>query len=104
MNGNHFAGYLEMVSVIAIELMLARLNRDDAGSWRVVLRRWVRRFLGPKIVVRLLLVIMVIGLILSHSKMANTAFFASMFIAGFIGLFAFRSVNRSVVFSLPLCF
>lgn len=96
-NRNHFAGYLEMSAALAIGLMLARLNKGDAASWRSVLRRWIHTLLGLKVVIRISLVIIVIGLILSSSRMGNTAFFGAMFLAGLVGLYAFRSTNKSVV-------
>ena len=40
---------------------------------------------------------MVIGLILTQSRMGNIAFFSSMFVAGGIGLILFRRTSRAVV-------
>jgi len=95
-NRNHFAGYLEMALALGIGLMLARLNPSEPASWRVVARRWIRTLLGPKVIIRVLIVILVIGLILSRSRMGNTAFFGALFFAGIIGLLAFRRYNKSV--------
>jgi O-antigen ligase len=53
--------------------------------------------LGEKARTRIYLALMVIGLILSQSRMGNTAFFASMMISGFIGLLLFRKSSRGVV-------
>ena len=43
---------------------------------------------------------MVIALVLTHSRMGNTAFFSSLFIAGAIGLICSKYATRSVVILL----
>ena len=96
-NRNHLAGYLEMTLAVGIGLMIASLYQSDAQTWRENARRVVETLLGPKLRIRICLALMVIGLILTHSRMGNTAFFASMMIAGFIGLFLFRKSGRGVV-------
>lgn len=96
-NRNHFAGYLEMTLAIGLGLLIANLETTKANTWREHLRRLTKTFLGPKIQVRVCLALMVIGLILSHSRMGNTAFFASMMIAGAVGLLLFRKSGRGVV-------
>lgn len=94
---DHFAGYLEMALAAGIGLLMADLNRNGAGSWRQSLRRWINVILGPKAIVRICLVLMVIALIMSHSRMGNTAFFSSMLVAAVIGLTIFRQSSRGVV-------
>lgn len=96
-NRNHLAGYLEMTLAIGIGLLIADLNRDAAPNWRERLRRWVNLFLGQKAIIRICLALMVIGLILTHSRMGNTAFFGSMLLAALIGLIIFRRSSRGVV-------
>jgi len=96
-NYNHLAGYLEMSLAIGIGLLISHLNPNASVSWRETARRWIKTLLGPKARVRIMLVIMVIGLIVSRSRMGNTAFFASMMIAGVICLLMFRRYNWSVV-------
>jgi len=97
-NRNHFAGYLEMTLAIGLGLLIAHLESSSANTWREHLRRITKTLLGPKVQIRVCLALMVIGLILSHSRMGNTAFFASMLIAGMIGLLLFRNSGRGVVF------
>lgn len=96
-NRNHLAGYLEMALAIGIGLLIANLEQGRAATWRANLRRWITTLLGPKARLRIYLALMVIGLIMTRSRMGNTAFFSSMMIAGTIGLLLFRQSSRSVV-------
>lgn len=79
-NRNHLAGYLELTLAAGIGLLLAL---RQVGRFR-----WAGLFdtmMGPKMRLRLALIIMVIGLVMTHSRMGNTAFFSSLLLAG--GLF-----------------
>ncbi|MBY6210495.1 O-antigen ligase family protein [Microbulbifer agarilyticus] len=55
---------------------------------------------GGKAVLRLCLAMMVIGLVMSHSRMANAAFFASVSIVGALGLLLIRNRSRSLTILL----
>jgi len=96
-NRNHLAGYLEMCLALGLGLLIANLEDNRAVSWREFFRRVISTLLGEKARTRVYLALMVIGLILSQSRMGNTAFFASMAISGFVGLVLFRKSSRSVV-------
>jgi len=99
-NSNNFAGYLEMIIAIGVGLLIASFIPDEANSWKGRLRRLLQLLISPKAIVRLSLVIMVIALVLSRSRMGNTAFFSSLFIAGTIGLILSRHAPRSVAILL----
>ncbi|KAF0281246.1 O-antigen ligase family protein [Spiribacter roseus] len=79
-NRNHLAGYLEMTLACGIGLMLA-LREDRDFRWHHL----AELLIGPKARIRLALIIMVIALVMSHSRMGNTAFFSSLIVMG--GLF-----------------
>lgn len=79
-NRNHLAGYLEMTLACGIGLLLA-LRDGRPFSWKSVLEL----LMGPKARLRLALVIMVIALVMTRSRMGNAAFFASLLMTG--GLF-----------------
>ncbi|MEN8219593.1 MAG: O-antigen ligase family protein [Pseudomonadota bacterium] len=89
-NRNHLAGYLEMCLAVGMGLLIAQLRDSDNTTWRQRLRSLVAWVLSDKMRLRLYLVMMVIALVLTRSRMGNTAFFASMMIAGVIGLILFR--------------
>lgn len=93
-NRNHFAGYMELCLAVGIGYMIATL-KDDAVSWRDLGRRILEAFLGTKARVRIGLVIMVAALVMTHSRMGNTAFFASMTLAGIIALALGKRASKS---------
>jgi len=99
-NRNHLAGYLELCLSVGIGFMMASLNDKSSQSWRDVSRRLLSGLLGVKARVRISLVIMVAALVMTHSRMGNTAFFASLSITGFIALVLSRHASRATVILL----
>jgi putative inorganic carbon (HCO3(-)) transporter len=99
-NRNHLAGYLELCLAVGIGLLIAQLTDSTSTTWRQRLRSVISWLLSEKMRLRLFLVIMVIALVLTRSRMGNTAFFASMMIAGVIGLLFSRHATRSTVILL----
>lgn len=97
-NRNHLAGYLEMCLATGIGLLMAGLPSSGADiSWRERSRRLLRAMLGGKARIRLFLVIMVIALVMTRSRMGNSAFFISMGISALIGFVIYRKASRSLV-------
>lgn len=99
-NRNHLAGYLEMALACGIGLLLA-LRDGKPFSWSNL----IELLLGPKARLRLALVIMVIALVMTRSRMGNAAFFASLLLVG--GLFVLiekenRLRNSLILASLVL--
>jgi len=100
-NRNHFAGYLEMCLSVGIGLLIAQLGKGSfPDTWRQRFQMVLAWILSQKMVLRLSLILMVTALVLSHSRMGNTAFFASIFIAGTIGLILSRQASRATVILL----
>lgn len=93
-NRNHLAGYLEMALALGIGLLLAQ-STHYSGSWRERARQFITMLLSSKVALRLLLAVMVIALVMTHSRMGNTAFFASMSIAGVLALILMKHKTRS---------
>jgi len=99
-NRNHLAGYLEMSLACGIGLLLAMRSRRP-----MTLRNVIELLMGTKAKIRLSLVIMVIGLVLTHSRMGNGAFFSSLVVVG--GLFVLankenRKRNSLILVSILL--
>jgi len=99
-NRNHLAGYLEMALAIGIGLLIASLTGGGAETWRQRLRDFIKLLFSAKMRLRVYLAVMVIALVLTRSRMGNTAFFASLMIAGVIGLVLSRHATRSTVILL----
>ena len=96
-NPNHLAGFLEMNLALGIGMLVAQLHRHPAGNWREFMRRSIDTILSRKFRLRLYLAIMVIGLVLTRSRMGNTAFFSSLLLCGSLGMILQQRVTRSAV-------
>lgn len=93
---NHFANYLLLCLSAGIGLMVTTLQSNQGGSRRDVMRSILSALLGSKALIRISLGIMVIALVMSHSRMGNTAFFASMTIIGVLALVIITNRSRSL--------
>ncbi len=96
-NANHLAGYLEMCIALGVGLILADMSTTPAADWRESARRLLNTILGDKARVRVALIIMVIGLVLSKSRMGNIAFFSSLLIAGGYYVLVVRRASVGVI-------
>ena len=99
-NRNHFAGFLEMSLAIGIGLLIAGLSDRSADTWKKFLRLTLEWILSPKMVLRLALCVLVIALTTTHSRMGNAAFFASLLVAGAVGIALSRYATRNTVLLL----
>lgn len=97
---NHYGNFMVMCLCLGIGLLVASLNRSSGGKLKDRLKNFINMLLGGKAVLRLCLAMMVIGLVMSHSRMANAAFFASLSIAGALGLLLIRNRSRSLTILL----
>ena len=96
-NRNHLAGLLEMSLAVGIGLMVGQLDDRPRRSWRDFLHDTATLLLSGKAMLRLVLVIMVVALVMTRSRMGNTAFFASLLVAGALGLALSRHAPRGTV-------
>lgn len=94
---NHLAGYLEMCLAIGIGLLISQLKTGSSQGWREQLRRGIDTLLGPKMRLRLYLALMVIALVLTRSRMGNTAFFISLPLCGFVMMALQRKFNKGAI-------
>jgi len=99
-NRNHLAGYLEMVLAVGIGLLISNLSNERSRDWRDRLRRLSETLLSPKALIRVTLIVICIGLILTKSRMGNAAFFSSLIISGLLFLLIARHATRSTTIFL----
>ncbi len=96
-NRNHLAGFLEIALAVGIGLLIADLEDTGRRSWRRFARDVASVVLSRKAPLRIFLIVMVIALVMTRSRMGNTAFFSSLLVAGAIGLVLSRHATRSTV-------
>jgi putative inorganic carbon (HCO3(-)) transporter len=103
-NRNHLAGYLEMAIALGVGLLVTQilLSKDYFAGFRASLRNVMFTMLSGKARLRVFLALMVVALVLSHSRGGNTAFFASLGICGVAGLWLYRKHHKAK--SLALLF
>lgn len=91
---NNFAGYLELTLAMGIGLMIAKLDSRPAVNWRQLMHGWLALLLGEKALLRVSLIIMVVGLVASRSRMGNSAFLASLLITGVLAVIVMKYITR----------
>jgi O-antigen ligase len=96
---NSMAGYLCMCLSVGVGLMLARLGASPKiePTWKARLRAAIEFVLSPKMRLRMLLVIMVIALVLTRSRMGNAAFFVAMLVVGLAGVVLARKTAPQTI-------
>ncbi len=98
-NRNHFAGYLEMALAISIGLMMTSETRFF-GNAQKKFRQSIELLLSKKAIIRLAIIIMVIALVLSRSRMGNSAFFISLLGCGSLTLLLMPKKSNSLIILL----
>lgn len=98
-NRNHFAAYMVIALSMGIGLMVAQLG-DPARSWRELLRNLLDTIVSGKAGLRLLLIVLVIALIMTRSRMGNMGFFISLTGTAVIWAILSRRLSRGLVIFL----
>ncbi len=93
---NHLANYLMLVLTMGIGLIITELHSTPSRNWAVRLNRWVTAILSIKMMIRLSLIIMVIALVMTRSRMGNSAFFATTVIGGLVALTLYKNRPRAL--------
>ena len=99
-NRNHYAAYLTMCLSVGIGVLIASLSGEKHRSWGLFFRDLMQWIITPKMALRLGLVIMVIALVLTRSRMGNSSFFISLLVTGLIGLLLAKRATKSMVILL----
>lgn len=94
-NRNHLAGLLEMTLALGVGLLIAGRFSSPGGNWRDWLRGAATFLLSDKAPLRIAVVIMAIGLVLTRSRMGNAGFAVSLSITGAVYLLLARSSRFS---------
>ena len=91
-NPDHLAGYMELTLSAGLGWLLSQLGggaADPHAHWRTRVVAALTFMMSAKLLLRLLLVVLVIALVMTHSRMGNAVFFVSLAITG--ALVAVRS-------------
>ena len=99
-NRNHYAAYLTLCLSVGIGVLIANLSGAKPQSWGRFFRNLMQWIITPKMALRLGLVVMVIAVVLTRSRMGNSSFFVSLLITGVVGLVLARHATKSMVILL----
>ena len=98
-NQNHLAGYLEMCAGMGVGLLIYQFRAGEKlDNWRDRLSKALEGLLSAKVLVRLSLIVIVIGLIMTRSRMGNSAFFGAVVIGGFAWLVLTKRTTKMTMF------
>jgi O-antigen ligase len=98
-NFDHLAGYMELCLSAGFGLMLASLGsgKEERTDWQRRLVQALTFLMSKKMVLRLLLVVMVIALVLTRSRMGNGAFFASLLLTAVLCALRSHKLRRTAL-------
>ncbi len=101
-NRDHLAGYLEMALALGIGLMLTMLSnsRNFILNWKQRIREISELLLGSKARLRIILILLCLGLVLTHSRGGNISFFISLGVTGILFLAIARNKPRATTIFL----
>lgn len=88
---NFLANYLAMCLALGIGVLISELKIKNRQKTPIQLLRDLSRImLSNKVALRLALIIMIVGLILTRSRMGNSAFFIALALVSFFSIFFYR--------------
>ena len=93
---NHFANFIMLCLSAGTGLIIASLNNNQSMSSRDWFRAIVTSLLGNKALVRICLAIMVIALVMSRSRMGNTAFFTALTLVSIYAMFVDKKRSKGL--------
>ena len=95
-NRNHLAGYLVLTLACGVGLMIAGFKRGQFRNIKDFIRAFIGAIISGKGALRIGLVIMVIGLVLTRSRMGNSSFGIGLAVAGTI-ILLMSSVSKKTI-------
>ncbi|MBF0383058.1 MAG: O-antigen ligase family protein [Magnetococcales bacterium] len=97
-NRNHFANFLVINLSIGIGLIISGLNNEQQNNTtnKQKIVSFLRVLLSYKTPLRILLVIIVIGIILSRSRMGNISIVASLSFGSIFAFYSFKNKRRII--------
>ena len=96
-NRNHYANLLVLSLSAGFGLLLAQMDLRGASNMRQRLRSFLQAVLGPKARLRIYMVVTVIALVLTRSRMGNASFFAALTLVGLFAWWRLRLPSRPLM-------
>jgi O-antigen ligase len=98
-NRNHFAHLAVMSASVGIGVLMTLMLKSHsmASTWRGHLRDLLRALLGPKGRLRLALIVIVIALVMTRSRMGNASFFIALLSMSVVALAVLRPLPKKIL-------
>ena len=95
---NFLANYLALSLCLGIGVLVGELKRGiniPNQTLKQTLRAWTEILLSSKIILRISLIIIIIALILTRSRMGNSAFFIALMVVSLLALFVYNKKPKA---------
>ncbi|TRX57218.1 O-antigen ligase family protein [Thalassomonas sp. M1454] len=94
---NHFANFLILTLSVGIGYLVATLDKHKLKNRSNKVIQFLQALMSGKGALRIALAIMVIAIVLSRSRMGNTAFFVALTLTGILALWLMKSKSKSLM-------
>lgn len=94
---NHYANFIMMTLSLGVGMLVANLSISRRQNLKRTLVSWVDTLFSAKALLRIGLIMMVIALVMSRSRMGNTAFFAAMTFCSLYALVFMKNKTRGLI-------
>ncbi|WP_050548231.1 O-antigen ligase [Pseudoalteromonas sp. BSi20652] len=95
---NFLANFLALCLCLGIGVLVSELKRTHGNSKQTLkqtLRAWAEIILSSKIILRISLIIIIVALILTRSRMGNSAFFIALMVVSLLAFFIYRQKPKA---------
>ncbi|NMP01231.1 O-antigen ligase family protein [Pseudoalteromonas arctica] len=95
---NFLANFLALCLCLGIGVLVSELKRstsDYKHTLKQTLRAWTEILLSSKIILRISLIIIIVALILTRSRMGNSAFFIALMVVSLFAFFIYRQKPKA---------
>ena len=99
-NRNHFANYLIMCVAAGTALLLIDFSLQKAKSWKERIVGILYFIMSKKMLLRIGIAMIVVGIVLSRSRMGNVSFFISLIVAGLLWMILTKRISRKAIILL----
>ncbi|MCE2570639.1 O-antigen ligase family protein [Motilimonas eburnea] len=93
---NHLANFLMLTLCLGFGLLVSQLQHGQHQNLKQAMAQFFATFLTTKALIRMALIIMVIALVLTRSRMGNTAFFSALTLGSLLLLVVYKNKPKSL--------
>ena len=93
---SHYANFLMLTLCAAIGLLVTSLEKNGKSIPKKLMRSFTQSILTTKAIIPICIVIMVVGLVISGSKIGAITFFAAIVIVGAIAFILIKNISKGL--------